>query len=196
VWWRRMVERVEAVDREVPSPARHLDRPLLLPVENVLTISGRGTVVTGAVEQGVVRVGDAVEVVGLGSTLATVCTGLETFGRPMEQAQAGDNAAMLLRGVRRGDVRRGQVGCRPGSGRPPGRFRARVYVLSRKEGGRHTPFATSYAPQFHFRTANVVGIVDLGREGTAAPGETVDLEVALGKPIAMSEGLGFAIREG
>jgi len=195
-WTARVLDLLEAVDRHVPLPARHLDRPFLMPVENVLTISGRGTVVTGAVEQGVIRVGDAVEVVGLGSTLATVCTGLEMFGKSLDRAEAGDNAAMLLRGVRRGDVQRGQVVVLPGSLRPHSRFLAQAYVLSAKEGGRRKPFSSTYQPQFHFRTANVVGTVDLGEGGVASPGDTVELTVALGRPVAMSEGLGFAIREG
>jgi elongation factor Tu len=195
-WTRRIVDLLEAVDRHVPVPARHLDRPFLLPIENALTISGRGTVVTGAVEQGVIRLGDPVEVVGLGATLATVCTGLETFGRTMDRAEAGDNAAMLLRGVRRGDVQRGQVVCLPGSVRPHERFRAQAYVLSAKEGGRRTPFSSSYQPQFHFRTANVVGTVELGEDRLVMPGDTVELIVGLARPVAMSQGLGFAIREG
>jgi elongation factor Tu len=195
-WTQRILDLLEAVDRHVPVPARHLDRPFLLPIENVLTISGRGTVVTGAVEQGVIRLGDPVEVVGLGTTLATVCTGLETFGRTMDRAEAGDNAAMLLRGARRGDVQRGQVVCLPGSVRPHERFRGQAYVLSAKEGGRRTPFSSSYQPQFHFRTANVVGTVDLGEDRLVMPGDTVELTVGLGRPVAMAEGLGFAIREG
>jgi elongation factor Tu len=195
-WSRRILDLLEAVDGHVPVPARHLDRPFLMPVEGVLTISGRGTVVTGAVERGVIRAGDAVEVVGLVSTLATVCTGLETFGRSLDRAEAGDNAAMLLRNVRRGQVQRGQVVCLPGSVRPHSRFRGHAYVLSTAEGGRRTPFSSSYQPQFHFRTANVVGSVDLGEDGLAMPGDTVELAVDLGRPVAMSEGLGFAMREG
>jgi elongation factor Tu len=144
----------------------------------------------------VIRLGDPVEVVGLGATVASVCTGLETFGRPMDRAEAGDNAAMLLRGVRRRDVQRGQVACLPGSLRPHGRFRAQAYVLTAGDGGRRTPFSTSYQPQFHFRTANVVGTVELGEVRLVVPGDTVELTVGLGKPVAMSEGLGFAIREG
>jgi elongation factor Tu len=196
VWTERIVDLLEAIDRYVPVPERHLERPFLLPIENAMTISGRGTVVTGAVEQGVIAVGDAVEVVGLGASRLTVCTGLETFGKSLEQAQAGDNAAMLLRGVKRDEVQRGQVVCLPGSVRPHGRFRAQAYVLSTKEGGRRTPFFSTYRPQFHFRTADVVGVVDLGEVAMAMPGDTVDLAVELGKPVAMSEGLGFAMREG
>lgn len=196
VWSASVVELLAAVDTSVPLPPRALDRPFLLPIENVLTITGRGTVVTGAVEQGVIEVGDAVEVVGLGPTRSTICTGLETFGKSLRQAQAGDNAAVLLRGVRREEVRRGQVLCRPGSVRPHQRFRAQVYVLSAAEGGRHTPFFDNYRPQFFVRTTDVVGVVRLGDGEMVLPGDSVELTVELGKPIAMSEGLGFAIREG
>jgi len=196
VWTRRIVDLLEAIDEHVPVPARHLDRPFLMPIENALTISGRGTVVTGAVEQGVIALGESVEVVGLGADRTTVCTGLEMFGRTMDRAQAGDNAAMLLRGVKRDEVRRGQVVCLPGSVRPYRRFLAQAYVLSSKEGGRRTPFFSTYRPQFHFRTADVVGVVDLGDVAMALPGDTIDLTVELDKPVAMSAGLGFAMREG
>jgi elongation factor Tu len=195
-WAASIEELLEAVDRHVPVPPRELDRPFLMPVENVLTITGRGTVVTGKVEHGAVRVGDAVEVVGLGPTTATVCTGLETFGRTLDRAEAGDNAALLLRGVKRHEVQRGQVVCLPGSVQPHRRFRARVYVLTEQEGGRHTPFVSNYRPQFHFRTANVVGVVDLGAAELAMPGDTVELSVELGRPVAMDDGLGFVVREG
>ncbi|SDM70312.1 elongation factor Tu [Allokutzneria albata] len=195
-WTPSVVELLDAVDRYVPEPVRHLDRPFLMPIENILTITGRGTVVTGAVEQGVIGVGDAVEVVGLGPTVSSVCTGIETFGKSLPQAQAGDNAALLLRGVRRDDVRRGQVVCLPGSVRPHTRFRASVYVLSAEEGGRRTPFGANYRPQFHFRTSDVVGVVELDEGQFVLPGDSVEFTVELGKPIAMSKGLGFAIREG
>jgi elongation factor Tu len=187
---------LDAIDEYVPVPARILDRPFLLPIENVLTITGRGTVVTGVVHQGTLRLGDSVEVVGLGDTLATVVTGLETFGQRMERAEAGDNAALLLRGVKRDQVRRGQVVGAPGSIRPYTRFRARVRVLTGAEGGRHRPFFTHYRPQFHFRTTDVAGAIDLGADGMALPGDTVEMTVELGVPVAMAEGLGFAIREG
>jgi elongation factor Tu len=195
-WTASIDQLLDAVDRHVPLPPRELERPFLMPVENVLTITGRGTVVTGKVERGAIRVGDAVEVVGLGPTTATVCTGLETFGRTLDRAEAGDNAALLLRGVKRQQVQRGQVVCLPGSVEPHRRFRARAYVLTEQEGGRHTPFVSSYRPQFHFRTANVVGVVDLGAVELAMPGDTVELTVELGKPVAMDDGLGFVIREG
>lgn len=197
LWTQRILDLLEAVDEHVPIPPRRLDLPFLMPVENVLTITGRGTVVTGAVEQGVLGVGDAVEVVGLGPAVASVATGLETFGKPMERAEAGDNAAVLLRGVKRGEVRRGQVVCLPGSVRPHTRFRADVHVLSAAEGGRRTPFAANYRPQFHFRTSDVVGVVALAEGVTVVrPGEAASLTVELGLPVAMSPGLGFAMREG
>ncbi|GAA2456334.1 elongation factor Tu [Streptomyces glaucus] len=193
--WTASVEALlDAVDTYVPVPERHLDAPFLLPVENVLTITGRGTVVTGAVERGTVRVGDRVEV--LGAETETVVTGLETFGRPMEEAQAGDTVALLLRGVARGSVRRGHVVAAPGSVVPGRRFTARVHVLSAREGGRTTPVSTGYRPQFHIRTADVAGTVDLGAAAVARPGETVDLTVELGRAVPVEPGLGFAVREG
>ncbi|MEV5813729.1 elongation factor Tu [Streptomyces mutabilis] len=193
--WTASVEALlDAVDTYVPMPERYLDAPFLLPVENVLTITGRGTVVTGAVERGTVRVGDRVEV--LGASVETVVTGLETFGKPMEEAQAGDNVALLLRGVARDTVRRGHVVAAPGSVVPARRFRAQVYVLSAREGGRSTPVATGYRPQFYIRTADVVGNVDLGEAGVARPGETVTMAVELGRDVPLETGLGFAVREG
>ena len=195
-WTGAVLDLLAAVDEHVPIPPRRLDLPFLMPIENVLTITGRGTVVTGAVEQGTLSVGDAVEVVGLGPGLASVATGLETFGKPMERAEAGDNAAVLLRGVKRGEVRRGQVLCLPGSVRPHRRFRAEVHVLSAAEGGRRTPFAENYRPQFHFRTGDVVGVVGLGGVPVVRPGESAELTVELGQPVAMNPGLGFAMREG
>jgi elongation factor Tu len=187
---------LDAVDAHVPVPARYTEAPFLMPVENVLTITGRGTVVTGAVERGSVRVGDTVEVVGLGTGLTAVVTGVETFGKPMDHAEAGDNAALLLRGVRRHQVRRGQVVAQPGSVAPHQRFTAEVELLSEREGGRRTPIATGYRPQFFVRTTSVSGEVDLGRPGTAAPGDLLELTVTLGRPVALDAGLGFAIREG
>ncbi|OLZ72209.1 translation elongation factor Tu [Streptomyces sp. IMTB 2501] len=193
--WTASIEALlDAVDTYVPMPERYLDAPFLLPVENVLTITGRGTVVTGAVERGTVRVGDRVEVLGAG--VATVVTGVETFGKPMEEAQAGDNVALLLRGVPRDAVRRGHVVAAPGSVVPRRRFTAQVYVLSAREGGRTTPVATGYRPQFYIRTADVVGDVDLGSVGVARPGETVEMSVELGREVPLEPGLGFAIREG
>ncbi|MFD5812957.1 elongation factor Tu [Streptomyces sp. NPDC059618] len=185
---------LDAVDTYVPMPERYLDAPFLMPVENVLTITGRGTVVTGAVERGTVHVGDRVEVLGAG--VDTVVTGLETFGKPMQEAQAGDNVALLLRGVPRDAVRRGHVVAAPGSVVPSSRFTARVYVLSTREGGRTTAVATGYRPQFYIRTADVVGDVDLGELPVARPGDTVEMTVELGREVPLEPGLGFAIREG
>ncbi|MFJ9590155.1 elongation factor Tu [Streptomyces acidicola] len=193
--WTASIEALlDAVDTYVPIPERYLDAPFLLPVENVLTITGRGTVVTGAVERGTIRVGDRVDV--LGAELESVVTGLETFGKPMEEAQAGDNVALLLRGVARGSVRRGHVVAAPGSVVPRRRFTAQVYVLSAREGGRTTPVATGYRPQFYIRTADVVGDVDLGEVAVARPGDTVTMTVELGRDVPLEAGLGFAIREG
>ncbi|MFF4491568.1 elongation factor Tu [Streptomyces sp. NPDC001544] len=193
--WTASIEALlDAVDTYVPMPERYLDAPFLLPVENVLTITGRGTVVTGAVERGTVRVGDRVEV--LGASVETVVTGLETFGKPMDEAQAGDNVALLLRGVPRDAVRRGHVVAAPGSVVPSSRFSARVYVLSTREGGRATPLASGYRPQFYIRTADVVGDVDLGEAAVARPGDTVHMTVELGREVPLEPGLGFAIREG
>ncbi|MFI6033721.1 elongation factor Tu [Streptomyces sp. NPDC051315] len=193
--WTASIEALlDAVDTYVPMPERYVDAPFLLPVENVLTITGRGTVVTGAVERGTVRIGDRVEVLGAG--LDTVVTGLETFGKPMDEAQAGDNVALLLRGVPRDAVRRGHVVAAPGSVVPRRRFTARVYVLSAGEGGRSTPVATGYRPQFYIRTADVVGSVDLGEAAVARPGDTVAVSVELGREVPLEPGLGFAVREG
>ncbi|MFD9726940.1 elongation factor Tu [Streptomyces sp. NPDC059072] len=196
--WTGAIEALlDAVDTYVPTPVRYTEAPFLLPVENVLTITGRGTVVTGAVERGTVRVGDRVSVLGGdGEPVETVVTGLETFGKPMESAEAGDNVALLLRGVHRDGVRRGHVVAAPGSVTPKRRFTARVYVLSGREGGRTTPVATGYRPQFYIRTSDVVGDVDLGEAGLVRPGETVTMTVELGRDVPLESGLGFAIREG
>lgn len=187
---------LDAVDDYVPLPERDLDGPFLMPVEGVLTISGRGTVVTGAVERGVLRVGEAVEVVGLGPTVASVAIGMESFGKTLDAVRAGDNAAVLLRGVRREEVRRGQVLVVPGSVTPHSRFTAELHALTAAEGGRHTPFASDYQPQFYFRTTDVSGGLDLGDVERVMPGDTVEVTVGLGKPVAMEPGLGFAVREG
>ncbi|WBB60850.1 elongation factor Tu [Streptomyces sp. WMMC500] len=193
-WTRAIVDLLDAVDAYVPMPERHVDAPFLLPVENVLTITGRGTVVTGAAERGTVRVGDRVQV--LGAEVETVVTGLETFGKPMDAAQAGDNVALLLRGVARDAVRRGHVVAEPGSVVPRRRFTAEVYLLSAAEGGRRTAVSTGYRPQFYIRTADVVGDVDLGATAVARPGDTVAMTVELGREVPLEAGLGFAIREG
>ncbi|AXK33761.1 elongation factor Tu [Streptomyces armeniacus] len=185
---------LEAVDTHVPVPERYLDAPFLLPVENVLTITGRGTVVTGAVERGTVRVGDRVQV--LGPELETVVTGVETFGKPMDEAQAGDNVALLLRGVPRDAVRRGHIVAAPGSVTPRRDFTAEVYLLSAAEGGRRTAVVSGYRPQFYIRTADVVGDIHLGDASVALPGETVTMTVRLGRDVPLEKGLGFAVREG
>ncbi|WP_420032483.1 elongation factor Tu [Streptomyces sp. cg28] len=198
--WTASIEALlDAVDTYVPMPERYVDAPFLLSVENVMTISGRGTVVTGAVERGRVRVGDRVRVYGAedsGKETETVVTGVETFGKPMDEAQAGDNVALLLRGVARDAVRRGHVVAEPGSVQPARRFSAQVYVLSAAEGGRSTPVATGYRPQFYLRTGDVVGDIDLGDAAVARPGDTVTMTVELGRAVPLEPGLGFAIREG
>ncbi|PRY23440.1 elongation factor Tu [Pseudosporangium ferrugineum] len=195
-WTRSILDLLDAVDAYVPVPPRELGEPFLMPIENVLTISGRGTVVTGKIERGVLRVGDPVEVVGLGPTVATVATGLETFGKSLPTAEAGDNAAVLLRGIKRDQVQRGQVVALPGSVTPHRSFRARMYALTKEEGGRHTPFVANYRPQFFFRTTDVSGAIDLGDLPMVMPGDTVELTVHLGKEVPMDAGLGFAVREG
>ncbi|GGI80048.1 elongation factor Tu 2 [Polymorphobacter multimanifer] len=186
-----------AVDAHIPQPERPLDRPFLMPIEDVFSISGRGTVVTGRVESGIVKVGEEIEIVGIKDTRKTVCTGVEMFRKLLDQGQAGDNIGALLRGVGRDDVERGQVLCKPGTIKPHTEFTAEVYVLSKDEGGRHTPFFANYRPQFYFRTTDVTGTVELP-EGTemVMPGDNVQLKVKLIAPIAMDAGLRFAIREG
>ncbi len=186
-----------AVDSFIPQPARPLDKPFLMPIEDVFSISGRGTVVTGRVEQGVVKVGEEVEIVGLKDTKKTVCTGVEMFRKLLDQGEAGDNIGALIRGVGREEVERGQVLCKPGSIKPHTEFTSEVYVLSKEEGGRHTPFFANYRPQFYFRTTDVTGEVVLP-EGTemVMPGDNVQLGVKLIAPIAMEQGLRFSIREG
>lgn len=195
-WIASIGELLDAVDSYVPDPPRELGEPFLMPIENVLTISGRGTVVTGAVERGSLRLGETVEVVGLGPTVTSTAIGLETFGKSLESAEAGDNAAVLLRGVKRDEVRRGQVVALPGSVQPHRKFRAQLHALSTAEGGRHTPFAADYRPQFYFRTTDVSGGIDLGGIELVMPGDTIELGVELAKPVAMDVGLGFAVREG
>ena len=188
---------MEAVDAYIPQPARDVDKPFLMPVEDVFSISGRGTVVTGRVERGIVKVGEEVEVVGLRPTIKTIVTGVEMFRKLLDQGQAGDNIGALLRGTKREDVERGQVLAKPGSITPHTKFKAESYILTKEEGGRHTPFFTNYRPQFYFRTTDVTGVVSLpnGVE-MVMPGDNVSMEVQLIAPIAMDEGLRFAIREG
>ncbi|MFG2074218.1 elongation factor Tu [Nonomuraea maritima] len=195
VWTASVEALLRAVDEHIPVPVRYVDAPFLMPVENVLTVTGRGTVVTGAIERGTVRVGDPVEAVGLGDGFSAVVTGVETFGRTMERGEAGDNAAVLLRGVRREQVRRGMVLAAPGTQRALASFTARVYLLTTEEGGRRGPIASGYRPQFYLRTTDVPGELTLP-EGVAGPGDTVEVTVRLGKAVALEPGLGFAIREG
>jgi elongation factor Tu len=188
---------VAAMDEYIPEPERPIDQPFLMPIEDVFSISGRGTVVTGRVERGIVKVGEEIEIVGIKDTQKTTCTGVEMFRKLLDQGQAGDNVGVLLRGTKREDVERGQVLCKPGSITPHTKFEAEVYVLKKEEGGRHTPFFNGYRPQFYFRTTDVTGAVDLP-EGTemVMPGDNVSVTVSLIAPIAMEEGLRFAIREG
>jgi elongation factor Tu len=187
----------EALDSYIPQPKRALDGPFLMPVEDVFSISGRGTVVTGRVERGIVKVGDEIEIVGIRPTQKTVCTGVEMFRKLLDQGQAGDNVGILLRGTKREEVERGQVLAKPGSITPHTKFEAEVYVLSKEEGGRHTPFFNGYRPQFYFRTTDVTGSIELPK-GTemVMPGDNIGMVVTLISPIAMEEGLRFAIREG
>ncbi len=185
------------VDKYIPQPERPIDQPFLMPIEDVFSISGRGTVVTGRVERGIVKVGEEVEIVGLRDTQKTTVTGVEMFRKLLDQGQAGDNVGVLLRGTKREDVDGGQVVCKPGSVKPHTRFKAEAYILTKEEGGRHTPFFTNYRPQFYFRTTDVTGVVTLP-EGTemVMPGDNVTMDVTLIVPIAMEEKLRFAIREG
>ena len=188
---------MKAVDESIPQPERPKDRPFLMPVEDVFSISGRGTVVTGRVEQGIIKVGEEIEIVGIKATQKTTCTGVEMFRKLLDSGEAGDNIGALLRGTKREDVERGQVLCAPGSIKPHTKFTAETYILSKEEGGRHTPFFANYRPQFYFRTTDVTGEVSLP-EGSemVMPGDNVQLTVKLIAPIAMNEGLRFAIREG
>ncbi|MBX4887826.1 elongation factor Tu, partial [Rhizobium bangladeshense] len=190
-------ELMAAVDSYIPTPERPVDQPFLMPIEDVFSISGRGTVVTGRVERGIVKVGEEVEIVGIRPTSKTTVTGVEMFRKLLDQGQAGDNIGALIRGVNRDGVERGQILCKPGSVKPHKKFKAEAYILTKEEGGRHTPFFTNYRPQFYFRTTDVTGIVTLP-EGTemVMPGDNVTVDVELIVPIAMEEKLRFAIREG
>jgi elongation factor Tu len=194
----KIVELAEALDTYIPEPTRELDKPFLMPVEDVFSITGRGTVATGRIEQGIVNTGDEVEVVGIKEqTDKTVVTGVEMFRKILDQGQAGDNVGCLLRGTKREDIERGQVLCKPGSITPHTKFKAEVYCLKKEEGGRHTPFFNGYRPQFYFRTTDVTGVANLP-EGTemVMPGDNVQMTIELIQPIAMDQGLRFAIREG
>jgi elongation factor Tu len=196
-WTPKIMELMEAVDSYIPEPERDLDKPFLMPIEDVFTITGRGTVVTGKVEQGVVHTGDEVEIVGLKPTQKTTCTGVEMFRKLLDEGRAGDNIGALLRGTKKEEVERGQVLCKPGSITPHTNFEGQIYVLSKEEGGRHKPFFNNYRPQFYFRTTDVTGHISLP-EGTemVMPGDNTSITVELIQPIAMDEGLRFAIREG
>jgi elongation factor Tu len=192
-----IVELMDAVDSYIPTPARPVDQPFLMPVEDVFGIKGRGTVVTGRIERGVVRVGEEIEIVGFGETRRTVVTGVEMFQKTLDQGEAGDNVGCLLRGIERTDIERGQVLAKPGAIKPRTRFSAEVYVLSKEEGGRHTPFFNGYRPQFYIRTTDVTGSIKLP-EGVemVMPGDNIQMEIDLITPVAIEEGLRFAIREG
>jgi len=192
-----IVELMNAVDEYIPQPDRPRDQPFLMPIEDVFSISGRGTVVTGRIERGIVNVGDEIEIVGIKDTQKTTCTGVEMFRKLLDQGEAGDNVGVLLRGTKREEVERGQVLAAPGSITPHTKFNCEAYILTKEEGGRHTPFFTNYRPQFYFRTTDVTGTVDLP-EGTemVMPGDNITMVVNLIAPIAMDEGLRFAIREG
>ncbi len=196
-WSSKIVELMEAVDSYIPEPVRDVDKPFLMPIEDVFTITGRGTVVTGRVERGVVKVNEEVEIVGIRPTTKTVCTGVEMFRKLLDEGRAGDNIGALLRGTKKEDVERGQVLAKPGSMTPHTNFDAQVYVLTKEEGGRHTPFFGNYQPQFYFRTTDITGQIQLP-EGTemVMPGDNTEMTVELKNPIAMEEGLRFAIREG
>jgi len=187
----------DALDTYIPTPERAIDGAFLLPIEDVFSISGRGTVVTGRIERGIVKVGEEVEIVGIKDTVKTICTGVEMFRKLLDQGQAGDNVGVLLRGTKREDVERGQVLAKPGSIKPHTKFECEVYILSKDEGGRHTPFFNNYRPQFYFRTTDVTGSVKLA-EGVemVMPGDNIKMDVELIAPIAMEQGLRFAIREG
>jgi elongation factor Tu len=193
----KIAELMKAVDEFIPTPERPIDQPFLMPIEDVFSISGRGTVVTGRVERGIVKVGEEVEIIGIRDTKKTTVTGVEMFRKLLDQGQAGDNIGALIRGIGREDVERGQVLCKPGSVTPHTKFNAEAYILTKEEGGRHTPFFTNYRPQFYFRTTDVTGVVELP-EGTemVMPGDNVSVVVTLIVPIAMEDGLRFAIREG
>jgi elongation factor Tu len=196
-WGKKIIELIEAVDSYVPMPERAIDKDFLMPIEDIFSISGRGTVVTGRVERGVVKVGDEVEIIGIRDTTKTIVTGVEMFKKLLDQGQAGDNIGVLLRGTKKDEVERGQVLAKPGSITPHTKFKGEVYVLTKEEGGRHTPFFNGYRPQFYFRTTDVTGVAKLP-DGTemVMPGDNVNLEVELIAPIAMEKGVRFAIREG
>ncbi|GAB7262707.1 hypothetical protein DaDZ19_43780 [Dickeya ananatis] len=196
-WEAKIIELAEALDSYIPEPERAIDKPFLLPIEDVFSISGRGTVVTGRVERGIIKVGEEVEIVGIKDTTKTTCTGVEMFRKLLDEGRAGENVGVLLRGTKRDEVERGQVLAKPGSIKPHTQFESEVYILSKDEGGRHTPFFKGYRPQFYFRTTDVTGTIELP-EGVemVMPGDNIKMVVNLIAPIAMDDGLRFAIREG
>jgi elongation factor Tu len=196
-WTKSIQELLDTLDSYIPTPAREIDKPFLMPVEDVFTITGRGTVATGRVERGVVKVNDVVEIIGLGKSKQTVITGIEMFRKILDEAQAGDNVGLLLRGIQRTEIERGQVICKPGTIKPHIKFKAQVYVLKKEEGGRHTPFFNGYRPQFYFRTTDVTGTISLP-EGVemVMPGDNITMEITLINSIAIEQGVRFAIREG
>jgi elongation factor Tu len=197
-WVKTIEDLMDAVDSWIPTPARDMDKPFLMPVEDVFTITGRGTVATGRIERGVINTGDPVEILGMGAeNLKSTVTGVEMFRKILDRGEAGDNVGLLLRGIEKSDIRRGMVICKPGSVKPHAKFKAEVYILSKEEGGRHTPFFNNYRPQFYFRTTDVTGIITLpaGVE-MVMPGDNLTIDVVLINQIAMEKGLRFAIREG
>jgi elongation factor Tu len=196
-WAKKVIELIAACDEFIPTPERPVDRPFLMPIEDVFSISGRGTVVTGRIERGVVHVGEEIEIVGIKETTKTTCTGVEMFRKLLDEGQAGDNVGILLRGTKREEVFRGQVLAKPGSINPHKKFKASVYILTKEEGGRHTPFFKGYRPQFYFRTTDVTGNIILPADvEMVMPGDNIDIDVELIQPIAMDKELRFAIREG
>ena len=196
-WSKKILELINHCDEYIPTPKRDIEKPFLMPIEDVFSISGRGTVVTGRVETGVIKVGDTIEIVGINETTSTTCTGVEMFRKLLDEGQAGDNVGLLMRGLKREDVVRGQVLAKPGSVTPHTKFKGQVYVLTKEEGGRHTPFFKGYRPQFYFRTTDVTGSIKLpDNVEMVMPGDNVDVEVELIAPIAMHKGIRFAIREG
>jgi elongation factor Tu len=196
-WEKMILELMEAVDKNIPQPVREVDKPFAMPIEDIFSITGRGTVVTGRVERGKVKVGEEVEIVGFRETRKTVVTGVEMFRKLLDEGMAGDNVGLLLRGIEKEEVERGQVIAKPGSITPHTKFKAEIYVLKKEEGGRHTPFFTGYRPQFYFRTTDVTGNVKLpGGVEMVMPGDNVNAEITLIAPVAMDKGLRFAIREG
>ncbi|ARC54952.1 elongation factor Tu [Candidatus Riesia sp. GBBU] len=196
-WEDKIIELTEKLDQYIPDPKRMIDQPFLLPIEDVFSISGRGTVVTGRIERGIVKIGEEVEIIGIRETKKTICTGVEMFRKLLDEGRAGENVGVLLRGIKREDVERGQILAKPGSINPHTKFKSEVYILTKDEGGRHTPFFKGYKPQFYFRTTDITGTIELpNKTEMVMPGDNISMNVSLIAPIAMDEGLRFAIREG